>query len=68
MSQRVKKRVEDALVDLFKTVADVCDGNVRPGRGAAIIRAEYERIMAIEDVGDFYDDLVNERQREVLGP
>ena len=52
------------LVELFKVVADECDGtggSIRP------IRQEYERLMRIAAVLDFYGDLVDARHAELRG-
>lgn len=51
------KRVQQALTDLFMTVADECDG----GDPLRIeIQNEYNRIMKIPAVMKFYGELVDQ--------
>ena len=56
------KAVVRELVELFKAVADECDG---PGGSIRPIREEYQRLMRIPEVMDFYGKLVDERHAEL---
>jgi hypothetical protein len=62
----VNKVVQQALVELFKAVADVSDG--AGGRLPKIVRDAYNEAWEKPEVKEFYGQLVDERSAEIFGP
>lgn len=62
----IKPKVQAALVEIFKCVADACDGSFDKA-DIDMIRMEYLRQMRKPEVSDFYGNLVDERHAEAFG-
>lgn len=51
------KNVEHHLTEIFKSVADFCDGGCDP-EDIKLITESYEKAMKNKEVGEFYGELV----------
>lgn len=60
-------KVVRELVELFKLIADICDGAADQDDLEEQIRGEYERLLAIPAIKDFYGELIDQRHAEVYG-
>ena len=61
----MNSQVKEALIALFKEVADACDGDESSKWAFPPIKDCYERIMKIPEVLEFYGTLVDARHAEV---
>ena len=61
------ENVVNRLVDIFKWVADICDGGGGNPQDLRGLNKAYEKHMKNPEFAEFYGKLVDEHHKEVFG-